>query len=48
MGSEMCIRDRLQLACELMGLPLLDSFIIGVNDYFSFAEQGVLNCNTDS
>ncbi|WP_236685450.1 hypothetical protein T1J70_04555 [Lactiplantibacillus plantarum] len=31
-----------------MGLPLLDSFIIGVNDYFSFAEQGVLNCNTDS
>ncbi|ARO01078.1 JAB domain-containing protein [Lactiplantibacillus plantarum] len=39
---------RLQLACELMGLPLLDSFIIGVNDYFNFAEQGVLNCNTDS
>ncbi|WP_434432038.1 JAB domain-containing protein [Lactiplantibacillus paraplantarum] len=39
---------RLQLACEVVGLPLLDSFIIGVTDYFSFAEQGLLNCNTDS
>ncbi|MBU7493866.1 JAB domain-containing protein [Lactiplantibacillus pentosus] len=39
---------RLQLACELMGMPLLDSFIVGVNDYYSFAEQGLINCNTDS
>ncbi len=39
---------RLQLAGEIMGLPLLDSFVIGVNDYFSFAEQGLVNCNTDS
>ncbi|WP_318765814.1 JAB domain-containing protein [Lactiplantibacillus carotarum] len=39
---------RLQLAGEIVGLPLLDSFVVGVNDYFSFAEQGLLNCNTES
>jgi len=39
---------RLQLAGEVIGIPLLDSFVVGVNDYFSFAEQGLLNCNTDS
>lgn len=39
---------RLQLAGEIMGLPLLDSFVVGANDYYSFAEQGLLNCNMDS
>ncbi|RRK11139.1 DNA repair protein [Lactiplantibacillus garii] len=39
---------RLQLAGEIVGVPLLDSFVIGANDYFSFAEQGLVNCNTDS
>ncbi|MFB9770184.1 JAB domain-containing protein [Lactiplantibacillus modestisalitolerans] len=39
---------RLRLAGEIVGIPLLDSFIVGANDYFSFAEQGLINCNMDS
>lgn len=40
--------ERLVAGGTLLGLPLLDSFVIGESDYFSFAEQGLLNCNTDS
>lgn len=39
---------RLSAAGRIVGIPLLDSFVIGGNDYFSFAEQGLVNCNTDS
>ncbi|VDG33253.1 DNA repair protein [Lactobacillus plantarum JDM1] [Lactiplantibacillus mudanjiangensis] len=39
--------DRLVSSGELLGIPVLDSLIIGENDYFSFAEKGLLNCNTD-
>lgn len=38
---------RLQISGELLGIPLLDCFVIGASDYFSFAEQGLLNCNTE-
>jgi len=40
--------ERMAAGGALLGLPLLDSFVVGENDYFSFAEQGLLNCNTDS
>lgn len=40
--------ERMVAGGTLLGLPLLDSFVIGETDYFSFAEQGLLNCNTDS
>jgi DNA repair protein RadC len=39
---------RLQDCGELLGIPLLDSFVVGETDYFSFAEQGLLNCNIES
>jgi len=33
---------------DLLGIPLLDSLVIGETDYFSFAEHGLLNCNIES
>lgn len=46
--KDVAFTKRLQMAGEIVGIPLLDSFVIGANDYFSFAEQGLINCNTDS
>lgn len=35
--------EKLQQACNLMDLALADHFIISCNDYFSFAENGMLS-----
>ncbi|KAF7276666.1 hypothetical protein GWI33_009943 [Rhynchophorus ferrugineus] len=34
--------EKLSQACKLLDLQLSDHFIISCNDYFSFAEQGIL------
>ncbi|BDZ31382.1 JAB domain-containing protein [Lactiplantibacillus sp. WILCCON 0030] len=47
-GKDTEFTERLSAGGKLLGLPLLDSFVVGATDYFSFAEQGLLNCNTDS
>lgn len=46
--KDVAFTKRLQMAGETLGVPLLDSFVVGATDYFSFAEQGLLNCNMDS
>lgn len=38
------LTDRMQKACQLMEIPILDHIIIGTNDrYYSFREKGILN-----
>ena len=37
------ITRKIKRACELMDIQLLDHVIIGGNDYFSFADGGILN-----
>ncbi|TXJ09176.1 MAG: JAB domain-containing protein [Acinetobacter sp.] len=37
--------EKLAQACQLLDLQLTDHFIISRNDYFSFAEQGILATN---
>jgi len=36
------ITKRIKAACGVMNIGLLDHIIIGVNDYYSFAEEGML------
>lgn len=37
------LTDRLQQACQVIGIPILDHIIIGTNDrYYSFHEKGIL------
>ncbi|AVK63372.1 DNA repair protein [Lactobacillus sp. CBA3606] len=40
--------QRLVASGNLLGVPVLDSFVIGATDYISFAERGLLNCNIGS
>ena len=38
------LTDRMQKACQLMEIPILDHIIIGTNDrYYSFREKGILD-----
>ncbi|MFC6181423.1 JAB domain-containing protein [Lactiplantibacillus daowaiensis] len=45
--ADIAFTNRVVASGDLLGIPVLDSFVIGENDYFSFAAQGLLNCNTD-
>ncbi|KAA8732693.1 JAB domain-containing protein [Acinetobacter qingfengensis] len=40
--EDLTFTDKLSSACQLLDLHLADHFIISHNDYFSFAEQGIL------
>jgi len=41
--EDVYITKRMQMVCELAGIPLLDHIILGVNgDYYSFKERGIL------
>ncbi|AVK60768.1 DNA repair protein [Lactobacillus sp. CBA3605] len=40
--------QRLVASGNLLGVPVLDSFVVGATDYISFAERGLLNCNIGS
>ena len=40
--EDLIFTEKLKNACELLDLQLLDHFIISQNEYFSFAEQGLM------
>lgn len=40
--ADIQMTKRLQDACKLIGIPLIDHLIIGDNQYWSFCEQGML------
>ena len=40
--NDIDITERLMSACELVGVKVLDHLILGEDDYFSFAQEGLL------
>ena len=36
------ITERLIKACDIVGIRVLDHIIIGANDYYSFADEGLI------
>ncbi|HZK11049.1 MAG TPA: DNA repair protein RadC [Atribacterota bacterium] len=40
--NDLDITERLASACELVGVKVLDHIILGEDDYFSFAQEGLL------
>jgi DNA repair protein RadC len=40
--NDLDITERLVSACELVGVKVLDHLILGEDDYFSFAQEGLL------
>jgi len=40
--NDLDITERLVSACELVGIKVLDHIILGEDDYFSFAQEGLL------
>ena len=40
--DDIAITDRMQKACELIGIPLADHIIIGRDNYFSFRQNEIL------
>lgn len=41
-GADKAITDRLKAALALVDVRVLDHFVIGVGEYVSFAERGLL------
>ncbi len=40
--ADIDLTDKLQNACRMMGIPLLDHIIVGKTDYFSFKNHDMI------